>query len=584
MISQTQLTQLRSDTYDPTTNPNYLISPKFANINNFIFDELTNNITYKSNPYYSSGVSGTIFSTLNPDKIINLPKEATMIENLVVKNIFVENILANAIESSFFRNKLYEYTNVENTNQTFSRFVLSRYLSGLNYNLNLYKHNYNNLKLGYQIGQFQQNGFDINGNPNYIEAVNDKNYIDSTPVLNIMNYQNMLEFQLNENMLQNSIQSRISYLWDYRLFSSQYFNNLVEEDIDQTTLFDTEYSINLKPRQKPFILFSDIDKFEKNFWNKLKLLNLVGPIYDNQGKLKNIVNPRGILTGYDANNVRIYPEDLYQVTSRYDDQGNLVDLDDEFWQSQTTINTGSFKSTAQGNPPRAICLDQQNEIAIINNVNIIQSYEDKQFKYNMFVNQLSLNKYEILVESTNKYQLTTSNFTSNFINQTLSVITSNLTGNSISWCVNPWQHGNINCLERLKCFVKLFNLCCQLKMNWNDKQTFKNFMTEENKLFVHEAYISTSNDFSTFYDNSLIKTIIDNSFYYNLPFDTMITDSFTLRQIKFPVAAPRFEISSSLRDARPRISCMMLNNKLTGEVMFSNYNKSLTYDSISIVF
>lgn len=584
MISQTQLTQLRSDTYDPTTNPNYLISPKFANINNFIFDELTNNITYKSNPYYSSGVSGTIFSTLNPDKIINLPKEATMIENLVVKNIFVENILANAIESSFFRNKLYEYTNVENTNQTFSRFVLSRYLSGLNYNLNLYKHNYNNLKLGYQIGQFQQNGFDINGNPNYIEAVNDKNYIDSTPVLNIMNYQNMLEFQLNENMLQNSIQSRISYLWDYRLFSSQYFNNLVEEDIDQTTLFDTEYSINLKPRQKPFILFSDIDKFEKNFWNKLKLLNLVGPIYDNQGKLKNIVNPRGILTGYDANNVRIYPEDLYQVTSRYDDQGNLVDLDDEFWQSQTTINTGSFKSTAQGNPPRAICLDQQNEIAIINNVNIIQSYEDKQFKYNMFVNQLSLNKYEILVESTNKYQLTTSNFTSNFINQTLSVITSNLTGNSISWCVNPWQHGNINCLERLKCFVKLFNLCCQLKMNWNDKQTFKNFMTEENKLFVHEAYISTSNDFSTFYDNSLIKTIIDNSFYYNLPFDTMITDSFTLRQIKFPVAEPRFEISSSLRDARPRISCMMLNNKLTGEVMFSNYNKSLTYDSISIVF
>lgn len=584
MISQTQLTQLRSDTYDPTTNPNYLISPKFANINNFIFDELTNNITYKSNPYYSSGVSGTIFSTLNPDKIINLPKEATMIENLVVKNIFVENILANAIESSFFRNKLYEYTNVENTNQTFSRFVLSRYLSGLNYNLNLYKHNYNNLKLGYQIGQFQQNGFDINGNPNYIEAVNDKNYIDSTPVLNIMNYQNMLEFQLNENMLQNSIQSRISYLWDYRLFSSQYFNNLVEEDIDQTTLFDTEYSINLKPRQKPFILFSDIDKFEKNFWNKLKLLNLVGPIYDNQGKLKNIVNPRGILTGYDANNVRIYPEDLYQVTSRYDDQGNLVDLDDEFWQSQTTINTGSFKSTAQGNPPRAICLDQQNEIAIINNVNIIQSYEDKQFKYNMFVNQLSLNKYEILVESTNKYQLTTSNFTSNFINQTLSVITSNLTGNSISWCVNPWQHGNINCLERLKCFVKLFNLCCQLKMNWNDKQTFKNFMTEENKLFVHEAYISTSNDFSTFYDNSLIKTIIDNSFYYNLPFDTMITDSFTLRQIKFPVAEPRFKISSSLRDARPRISCMMLNNKLTGEVMFSNYNKSLTYDSISIVF
>lgn len=574
--------QLSNITIDPKTNPNFLISPLFADINSTIYDKIVNSIIYKENPYFSK--STNLFSTLNPEKIIDLPANSTMLENLVVKNIYVENILANSINSSFFKNKIYSYTNVENTNQNFSKFILCRYFSGVNYNLNIYKNNYNNLKQGYNIGNFQQNGTDVNGNPNYLEATSDPNYINSTPIINLLNYENMLDYELNENILQNSIQNRISYLWDYRKYSTQYFNNLVESQRQDTDLFDPEYSVNLYSLQKPLISLGNVNLLNKQFWLSLQQLNLVGPVYNNQGILQNKLNNIGDLTGYDVQQKRIYPQDLESVIARYDANNVLTDLDNDFWQSQTVINTGSRYSSGTSLAPQGICLNQQGEVSSLDNTRIIQTYENKQFKYNMIISPVTENTYTI---NEKKLTITTSSspFTTNFVQRKLTLIKSVETGNIIRFNINSNQNNYINCLNRLQYLNSLYNLGVDIKNNWTNKNAIKALLNSANLYFINDAVNSSLATFDEYYKVSLLKRILDHSFYYNLNFSFKVQDSYEIKTITVNYEGSNKQRVIKTDDInlpyllKPYL-CVM--RTLRGNV--ADFNKALCYDSICLVY
>lgn len=574
--------QLSNITIDPKTNPNFLISPLFADINSTIYDKIVNSIIYKENPYFSK--STNLFSTLNPEKIIDLPANSTMLENLVVKNIYVENILANSINSSFFKNKIYSYTNVENTNQNFSKFILCRYFSGVNYNLNIYKNNYNNLKQGYNIGNFQQNGTDVNGNPNYLEATSDPNYINSTPIINLLNYENMLDYELNENILQNSIQNRISYLWDYRKYSTQYFNNLVESQRQDTDLFDPEYSVNLYSLQKPLISLGNVNLLNKQFWLSLQQLNLVGPVYNNQGILQNKLNNAGDLTGYDVQQKRIYPQDLESVIARYDANNILTDLDNDFWQSQTIINTGSRYSSGTSLAPQGICLNQQGEVSSLDNTRIIQTYENKQFKYNMIISPVTENTYTI---NEKKITITTSSspFTTNFVPRKLTLIKSVETGNIIRFNINSNQNNYLNCLNRLQYLNSLYNLGVDIKNNWTNKNAIKVLLDSANLYFINDAVNSSLTTFDEYYKVSLLKRILDHSFYYNLNFSFKVQDSYEIKTITVNYEGSNKQRVIKTDDInlpyllKPHL-CVM--RTLRGNV--ADFNKALCYDSMCLVY
>lgn len=581
LISLTKSNQLGLTTCDPSNNPNFLISPMFADINSIIYEKLVSDIVYKENPYFSS--DNNLFSTLNPEKIIELPKNSTTLENLIVKNIYVENILANSINSSFFKNKIYSYTNVENTSQNNSKFMLCRYFSGIHYNLNLYKHGYNNLKAGYNLGNFQQDGVDINGNPKYLDALTDPNYVNGTPILNLLNYKNMLNYELNENVLQNSLQNRISYLWDYRKFSTQFFNNLIESNRDKTDMFDPEFSVNLYTQQKPLLTLSSLDLLSKNFWQYLQRLNLVGPVYDNQGILQNQINNAGQMTGYDVQQARIYPHDLERVVARYDNS-TLIPMDDEFWQSQTIIHTGSRYSKGVSKPPRGICLTQQGDISALDNVRIVQSYGGKKFNYHMILHPITENTYTIKIKE-RVITVKKIPFTSNFQKRQFTLIRSIATNNIVRYNINGNQNNYLNCLKRLQYFNSLYNLGVDIKANWSNKNNIKVLLNNDNLYFIHEAVDSTVVSFDEFYGTSLLKKLLDHTFYYNLNFSYKINDTFELRLTSFAYEKaykPRIMKTDDLDTPnilKPHV-CMMIT--MDGHV--ADFNRSLSYDMISLCF